>query len=92
MNKKELVTAIAEKSGLTQKDSHKAIDAFVSIVMESLKEGKSVSLIGFGTFEVRHRAARKGHNPATNEEIMIPATTTANFKAGQTLKDLLKNK
>ena len=86
MNKSELVSKIAEKSGLTKKDSEKALDAFVESVMETLQKGDKVQLVGFGTFEIRNRAERKGRNPQTGEEITIPATKAPAFKAGAELK------
>lgn len=87
MNKSELINAIAEKSGLTKKDSEKALNAFVETVQETLTKGDKVQLIGFGTFEVRERSARKGRNPQTGEEIMIPAAKVPAFKPGKALKD-----
>lgn len=86
MNKADLVTKIAEKSGLTKKDSEKVLDAFVESVMDALKNGDKVQLIGFGSFEVRDRAERKGRNPQTGEEILIPASKTPAFRAGAELK------
>ncbi len=88
MNKAELVGEVAAKSGLTKKDVEKTVNAFFSMVEEALKEGDKVQLIGFGTFEVRERQARKGRNPQTGEEINIPATKIPAFKAGKALKDL----
>jgi DNA-binding protein HU-beta len=87
LNKSELINAIAEKSGLTKKDSEKALNAFVEAVEESLTKGNKVQLIGFGTFEVRERSARKGRNPQTGEEIMIPAAKVPAFKPGKALKE-----
>ncbi len=87
MTKAELVTAIAEKTGLTKKDSEKALAAFVDSVTETLANGESIQLVGFGTFEVRERAAREGRNPRTKETITIPATKVPAFKAGRALKD-----
>lgn len=87
MTKAELVTAIAEKTGLTKKDSERALAAFVDSVTESLANGESIQLVGFGTFEVRERAAREGRNPRTKETITIPATKVPAFKAGRALKD-----
>lgn len=87
MTKAELVTAIAEKTGLTKKDSEKALAAFVDSVTESLAKGEPIQLVGFGTFEVRERAAREGRNPRTKETITIPATKVPAFKAGRALKD-----
>ena len=87
MTKAELVTSIAEKTGLTKKDSEKALAAFVDTVTETLAKGDSIQLVGFGTFEVRERAAREGINPRTKEEIEIAATKVPAFKAGRALKD-----
>ncbi len=90
MNKTELVAAIAEKSGLSKKDSEAALSATVEAVTEALKAGDKVSLVGFGTFETRERAARVGKNPATGESIEIAACTVPAFKAGKALKDAVK--
>lgn len=92
MNKQELLSAIAEKSGLTKKDSEAALSAFISTVQETLKKGEKVQLIGFGSFEVRDRAARTGKNPLTGEVMNIPAAKVPAFKAGRALKDLVNNK
>ncbi len=87
MTKAELVTAIAEKSGLTKKDSEKALAAFIDTVTDTLSKGESIQLVGFGTFEVRERAARTGINPRSKEKIEIAATKVPAFKAGRALKD-----
>lgn len=87
MNKADLINQIAETSGLTKKDSESALDAMVSAVEESLSKGEKVVLVGFGTFETKNRAARKGRNPKTKEAINIPATKVPAFKAGKGLKD-----
>ena len=87
MNKSELVSAIATKSGLTKADSARALDGFIDAVSESLTNGEPVTLIGFGTFEVRERAARSGRNPRTGEVIEIKAAKKPAFKAGKALKD-----
>jgi len=87
VNKQELVTSVAEKSGLTKKDSEKAVNAVFSSIEEALAKGDKVQLVGFGTFEVRSRAARKGRNPQTGEEIEISAAKVPAFKAGKALKD-----
>ena len=87
MNKAELISAVAQQSGLTKKDSEAAIDAFISVVEDTLSKQEKVVLVGFGTFEVKERAARKGRNPQTKEEIMIPASKAPVFKAGKALKD-----
>ena len=92
MNKTELVTRMAEKTGLTKKDAEALLGAFTSTVEEALVEGDKVQLVGFGTFEVRERAARKGRNPQTKEEIKIPASKAPVFKAGKALKDLVNKK
>ena len=87
MNKSELVFAMAEKSGLTKADSERAYKAFVETVTETLANGDTLSLIGFGTFLVRDRAARTGRNPRTGETIQIKASKNPAFKAGKALKD-----
>ena len=87
MTKAELVSAIAEKTELTKKDSEKALAAVLDSITEALKKDEKVSLVGFGTFEVRSRAARKGINPRTGNEISIEATKVPAFKAGKALKD-----
>jgi DNA-binding protein HU-beta len=89
VNKNDLVAKVADKSGLSKKDSEKALNAFIEAVADGLKEGDKVSVVGFGTFEVRERAARKGRNPQTGKEINIPASKTPAFKAGKSLKDLV---
>ncbi|HHX19046.1 MAG TPA: HU family DNA-binding protein [Clostridiaceae bacterium] len=86
MNKSELINAVAEKTQLTKKDSEKAVTAVFDVITEQLAKDEKVVLVGFGTFEVRHRAARKGRNPSTKEEILIPATKAPAFKAGKNLK------
>ncbi len=92
MNKAELIAKIAEESKLTKKAAEAALDAFVVSVEGALKKGEKVQLVGFGTFEVRQRAARKGRNPQTKEEIKIPASKAPVFKAGKALKDLVNKK
>ena len=87
MNKTELVVAMAEKSGLTKKDSEKALKAFIDVVSEELINDGKVQLVGFGTFEVSKRPARKGRNPQTKQEITIAASKAPKFKAGKALKD-----
>lgn len=87
MNKSELISAIAEWSDLTKADAGRALDATISAITESLKDGEPVTLIGFGTFEVRDRAARTGRNPRTGETIQIKASKNPAFKAGKALKD-----
>lgn len=92
MNKAELIAKIAEESKLTKKAAEAALDAFVASVEEALKAGEKVQLVGFGTFEVRQRAARKGRNPLTNAEIKIPASKAPVFKAGKALKETVNGK
>ena len=89
MNKTELAAAIAEKAELTKKDAEKFLAAFNETVIEVLKNDEKVQLIGFGTFEKRHRPARDGFNPATKEKIAIPASNAPAFKAGKAFKDAL---
>ena len=90
MNKTELIAGIANNAGLSKKDAEKALNAFVETVESSLKAGDKVQLVGFGTFEVRARAARKGRNPQTKQEITIPASKVPVFKVGKALKDAIK--
>jgi DNA-binding protein HU-beta len=87
MNKSELIDAVADSSGLTKADAGRAVDAFVKSVTKALKKGQTVSLVGFGTFSVRKRAARTGRNPRTGQTIKIKASKNPAFKAGKALKD-----
>jgi DNA-binding protein HU-beta len=87
MNKQELVQAVAEKTGLAKKDAEKAINAYNDTVTEELKAGGKVQIVGFGTYEVRERAAREGINPKTKSKISIPACKAPAFKPGKALKD-----
>ncbi len=87
MNKSELIDAIASNSGLSKADAGRALDGFTSAVSKALKGGGSVSMVGFGTFSVKHRAARTGRNPRTGENIKIKASNNPSFKAGKALKD-----
>ena len=87
MNKTELIAAVAENSGLSKKDSEKALAATFEAITESLKEGDKVQVIGFGSFEVKNRAARLGRNPKTKEPMQIAASKSAVFKPGKALKD-----
>ncbi len=87
MNKADLVASMAEMSKLSKKDSEKALNAFIESVEVALKKGQKVQLVGFGSFEVRNRAARKGRNPQTKAEIIIPASKAPVFKVGKALKD-----
>ena len=92
MNKSDLIAAMAAKTNETKKDSEATLNAFIEVVTESLAKGEKVQLVGFGSFEVRKRAARKGRNPQTKEEIKIPASKAPVFKAGKALKDLVNKK
>ena len=87
MKKMDLIKKMAEKSGLSESDASKALNAYMEAIKEALEEGDSVRLAGFGTFEVRAREARKGKNPRTGEEITIAASKVPAFKAGKALKD-----
>lgn len=87
MNKSELVDSVASKAGLTKEQANKAVSAFISSVEEVMLSGDSLTLVGFGTFGVKERAARTGRNPQTGAELKIPASKVASFKAGKTLKD-----
>lgn len=87
MNKAEVITKVAEKAELSKKDAEKAVNAFIDSIQEALKAEEKVQLVGFGSFEVRKRAERKGKNPRTKEEIIIPATKAPVFKAGKAFKD-----
>jgi DNA-binding protein HU-beta len=91
MNKSDLINAVAAKSGLSKKNSETAINAFISSVEDALKVGEKVVLVGFGTFEVRDRAERKGRNPQTKEEIIIPASKAPVFRAGKKLKEIVNS-
>ena len=87
MNKAELVSAVAEKTGMSKKDSEKAVNAAFDTITEALAAGDKVQLVGFGAFEVKERGARNGRNPKTKEEIEIPASRVASFKVGKALKE-----
>ena len=87
MNKTELIAAVAAETNLTKKDSELAVNAFVNQVTEALKKGDKVSIVGFGSFEVKHRNARVGRNPKTKETITIPASKAPAFKAGKQFKE-----
>ena len=90
MNKTELIAAVADQSGLSKKDAEAAVNAVFDSVKDALAEGDKVSLIGFGTFSVKTRAARTGLNPRTKETIEIPESKVPAFKAGSALKDAVK--
>lgn len=87
MNKTELIDAIAENAAMSKTDAGRALDATIAAITKALKSGDTVSVIGFGSFVVRGRAARVGRNPKTREEIQIPASNNPTFKAGKALKD-----
>lgn len=87
MNKATMIAKIAEKSALNKKQAEAALNAFTDTVIEALKEGDKVQLMGFGTFEIKERAARTGRKPSTGETIEIPAKKNPVFKAGKGLKD-----
>ena len=87
MNKAELVAAVAEKTGLSKKDSEKAVNAAFDTITETLVAGDKVQLVGFGAFEVKERGERTGRNPQTKETITIPASRVASFKVDKALKD-----
>ena len=90
MNKSELINAVAESAGLSKKDATSAVEGVFETIQTALAEGERVQVIGFGTFEVRERAARKGRNPQTGKEIDIAASKVPAFKAGKALKDAVK--
>lgn len=90
MNKSELIDAVAKKANLTKADAGRALDATISSITKALKKGDNVSLVGFGTFSVKNRAARMGRNPATGATIRIKASKTPGFKAGKGFKDAIK--
>jgi DNA-binding protein HU-beta len=90
MNKTELINSVAEAAGLTKKDATKAVEAVFDTIQSTLAKGEKVQLIGFGNFEVRERAARKGRNPQSGEEIDIAASKVPAFKAGKALKEAVK--
>lgn len=90
MNKSELIDAMAQKAELSKADAGRALEAFTESISKALKKGDTVSLIGFGTFSVKKRAARTGRNPATGETIKIKASKTPSFKAGKAFKDAIK--
>lgn len=91
MNKSELIAAVAAKTGETKKSAEANVNAFTDVIAEALVKGEKVQLVGFGSFETRKKAARKGRNPRTKEEIKIPASKAPAFKAGKALKELVNN-
>lgn len=90
MTKTDLVEELAERTGMKKADSERALEAFLATISTALSRGQSVQITGFGTFEVRDRAARKARNPQTGEEIDVPATRVPAFRAGKSLKDVVK--
>ena len=91
MNKSDLVDLVAQKLESTKKDAEVSLNAVVEAIQESLVKGEKIQLVGFGSFEVRKRAARKGRNPQTKEEIKIPASKAPVFKAGRAFKEAVNN-
>ena len=91
MNKAELINAAAEKAGLSKKDTEAAVTAVIGVITEALAQEEKIQLVGFGSFEVKARAARIGRNPKTKEQIEIPASKVPVFKAGKALKDAVDN-
>lgn len=87
MNKTELINAVAQEAEFTKKDAEKAVKAVIDVISDALAKGEKVQIIGFGTFEVRERKAREGHNPASHEAIQIPASKTPAFKVSKQLKE-----
>ena len=92
MNKSELIAEVAEKTGLTKKDAEAAVKAVTDTITDAMSQGDKVQLVGFGTFEVRERAARFGRDPRTGESMEIAASKAPAFKAGQGLKDAVNGK
>ena len=90
MTKVEVIAAVATNAGLTKKDAEKAVSATLDVITDALKNGEKVSLVGFGTFEVRERKERQGRNPQTREPMTIPASKLPAFSAGKALKDAVK--
>lgn len=89
MNKADLVKSVAEKSDMTRIDAEKALNALIESIEEALAQGDKIQLVGFGSFEVRERAARKGRNPQTKAEIEIKASKSPVFRVGKALKDMV---
>lgn len=90
MNKTELISAVADKASISKKDAEKVVTSVIDSITDALKKGDKVQLVGFGTFEVKQRAARKGLNPLTKQPINIAASKAPVFKAGKALKDVIK--
>lgn len=91
MNKNELIQKVAEKTGIAKKDTEAVVNETLDEIITALNKSEKVQFVGFGTFEVRERASRTGRNPQTGEAIMIPATKVPGFRAGNKLKDAVKN-
>lgn len=91
MNKKQLINNIADNTGISKKDIETILNTALDVITGALADGEKVTLMGFGNFEARDRAARKGRNPATGEEINIPASKNVGFKAGKQLKESVNN-
>ncbi len=87
MNKTELITAVAQEAEVTKKDAEKTVKAVIDVISAALEKGEKVQIIGFGTFEVRQRKAREGHNPSSGSVIQIPASKTPAFKVSKQLKE-----
>ena len=92
MNKAELIAEVAVKTGLSKKDSEKAVNAALDTITDTLQTGEKVQLVGFGVFDVKERGTRMGRNPKTKEEIEIPASRVPQFKAGKALKEAVDKK
>lgn len=90
MTKAELIKSVSEKAGITKVDAAKAVDAMIKSILESLKKGEKVTLVGFGNFYVSKRKARTGRNPKTGQQIKIPAAKVPKFSAGKALKEAIK--
>lgn len=89
MNKADLINEVSERTSLTKKDSERAVNAVIAAIEDALKQGEKVSLVGFGTFEVRSRQARMGRNPQTGEAIQIPASKVPAFRPGKALREII---
>lgn len=89
MNKAELIAAVAEKTGLSKKDTEKAVNAAFDTIVDTLVSGEKVQMVGFGVFDIKERGERVGRNPKTREEIKIPASKVPVFKAGKAMKDAI---
>ncbi len=92
MNKQEVINKVAEKAGVTKKDAALVVNAFIDVIKEALAKKNAVRLIGFGTFDIRNRAARKGRNPRTKKEINIPERIVPVFRPSSTMKEMVNKK